>query len=167
MDLPRAHDGATDYLRLETQATPDGWRVRVVMQGELDSQTCPLLVDAVADLLTRPLLDRIEFDLAGLTFIDAAGVRSLLRCEAAAGRAGIRVEARNATPAVVHILDIVGLARHFGFRDAAADASEHAQPEADGVDDMMMWSIRARRQAHDTCRRAQDAVRRSSQLRDA
>lgn len=167
MDFPRAHDDATEYLQLDTRATSDGWRVRVDMQGELDSQTCPLLIDAVNELLGRPLLDRIEFDLGGLSFIDAAGVRSLLQCEAAAERAGVRLEALHATPAVVHILDIVGVAHHFGFRDAAADASGHAQGEADGVDDMMMWSIRARRQAHDICRRAQDAVRRSSLLRDA
>jgi anti-anti-sigma factor len=115
VDHPRRIDHTSDYLRVDAQPTGDGRRVRLVAQGELDSQTSALLSAAVNDLVTRPRPGSIVLDLGKLTFIDAAGVRCLLQCEAAAGRNGVRLEPGDAHPAVVRILDIVGLARHFGF----------------------------------------------------
>jgi len=159
MDYPRIDTGL-EYLRLDLHPTDDGWRVRLVVHGELDSQTSQMLVSAVTELVTRPLLDRVVLDLGDLTFIDAAGVRSLLQCEAAAERNGVRLEPRDPTPAVVRILDIVGLTRHFGF-----GAPGEAQSD-DDVDDLMTRALRVRRQAHDMCLRAQYALRTSSMLRD-
>jgi anti-anti-sigma factor len=163
MEFPHTHQPVPDYLRLDAHPTADGWRVRLDVHGELDSQTSSTLLAAVTDLVARPPLDQIVLDLGKLTFIDAAGIRCLLQCEAVAERNGVGFEPRDASPAVVRILDIVGLAAHFGFEDRAQEASgDHA----DQVDDLMIWSLRARRQAHDICLRAQHAVRTSSMLRD-
>jgi anti-anti-sigma factor len=168
MDQPRITDHASDYLRVDSQPTGDERRVRLVAQGELDSQTSTLLIAAVNDLVTRrlpdrPLPDSIVLDLGKLTFIDAAGVRCLLQCETVAGHNGVRLEPGVAHPAVVRILDIVGLARHFGFVSSGHEAN---RLDADEVDELLTWSLRARRQAHDICLRAWQARQRSTLLRD-
>jgi anti-anti-sigma factor len=150
-----------DYLRLATYPDRNGRRVRLAVSGELDCQTAPRLRTSVTETLDRRRLERLQLDLSNLTFIDAAGVRCLLECEREASRAGVCLIVRNVMPAVLRILEIVDLAGHFGLA-AGRVGPEHT----DSLEELQAWSIRARRQAFDTCARAHDAVRRSHRLRD-
>jgi anti-sigma B factor antagonist len=168
MGHPHPVDRISDYLQLEARRAADGRCACVTVRGELDSQTAPLLAEVVGHLLDEPPIGRVELDLAGLAFIDAAGIRCLLQCESAVDRTGAHFDVRDPTPETVRILHIVGLARHFGF-DPFADGRPGGVPprDPDQADELLAWSTRVRRTAHDTCRRAQDAMKRSSGLRDA
>ncbi|MFH8387616.1 STAS domain-containing protein [Kitasatospora sp. NPDC018058] len=65
-----------DLLRTRTGVCQD--TASVSLEGELDIATAPLVSDAVAQALAaRP--QRLELDVAALTFCDAAGVRALLQ----------------------------------------------------------------------------------------
>jgi anti-anti-sigma factor len=75
---PRAY-AAHDALRVEVH--PEGDRVRVAAVGELDIATSPGLEDKLREL-QQGGVDRVLLDLRRLTFIDCAGLRSLLRAQA-------------------------------------------------------------------------------------
>ncbi|WP_188305434.1 STAS domain-containing protein [Streptomyces sp. CBMA123] len=63
---------------LRTRATMCRDTASVSLEGELDIATTPLVGDAVARAIAaRP--HRLDLDVAGLTFCDAAGVRALLQ----------------------------------------------------------------------------------------
>jgi anti-sigma B factor antagonist len=52
-------------------------RVVVTLAGEIDAASTPALDGALVAL--RPLVGRLQFDLSDVTFMDSAGLRSLLR----------------------------------------------------------------------------------------
>jgi anti-sigma B factor antagonist len=82
----------------------------IVIRGELDAATAPLL----ARRLTQILADepqRLVFDMAGVGFIDCAAARLI----AGTGRClpvGRRPVIRRPSPAVRRMLELTGLAAH-------------------------------------------------------
>ena len=71
----------------------DRGRVRVVVAGELDLVTGPVLQRHVDGALGRERPE-IEVDLSGVTFIDVRGVNVLVAGHAAAAEAGTRFVVR-------------------------------------------------------------------------
>jgi anti-sigma B factor antagonist len=88
--------------------TPAGpGRVTAVVTGDIDIVTAPhvqaTLRDAIGDHRSRSL----TIDIAGVAFLDAAGMTALIRTYRHAGTVDIRLI--NARPAVVRVLAIAGL----------------------------------------------------------
>jgi|SRR5947209_4282699 len=82
--------------------------VRLILKGEVDLATVATLAAAIeeAERLRPPTL---VLDAADLTFIDASGVRVLVRAARHARRAGRRLTLCNPRPPVARMLAIVGI----------------------------------------------------------
>ncbi|KDN22590.1 STAS domain-containing protein [Amycolatopsis rifamycinica] len=81
--------------------------VTVVVSGELDLATVPLLKTTVREVLAaRPW--RLTIDLTAVTFCGSTGLRALVVLDAAAGEAGTRVAIRP-TAAIRRLLRITRL----------------------------------------------------------
>jgi anti-sigma B factor antagonist len=75
--------------------------------GELDLSTAPLLAEAIHDRLG--LDGDLVLDLSELTFIDSAGIRSLLDASHQLQGRG-RLVLRSPTAAVSRVFEVVGIA---------------------------------------------------------
>jgi anti-sigma B factor antagonist len=97
--------------------SPDGWTVT----GEIDSGTCASLAEAFTD--TGRLSGRtIEVDLAGVSFIDSSGLRTLLELAQRSAATGGRVEIRNPSRTVKRLLAMTQLGSTFGLSDCDRSA---------------------------------------------
>ncbi|MDR7276455.1 STAS domain-containing protein [Catenuloplanes atrovinosus] len=105
-------DIPVDYLHVDvlTVARREGRLVRLAVTGELDRDSVSLLEAAFARVCTPPAGEVIEIDARGLTFLDAAGARGLVRCHEAARDAGIRMVLRDPSPWVLRVLTVLGVA---------------------------------------------------------
>ena len=82
----------------------------IVIRGELDPATTPLLARRLAQILADGP-KRLVFDMAGVGFIDCAAARLIV----GTGRClplGRRLVIRRPSPAVRRILELTGLAAH-------------------------------------------------------
>jgi anti-anti-sigma factor len=123
MALARFTGFEADYLHVDTVPSMDDRQIRIILRGEADANTAPMVHAAVIRALVPPLPDVLELDLDALSFIDAAAVRCLLRCRAAADEAGVRMLLRDPAPEIMHVLDILDLTGRFGIIVDAADDS--------------------------------------------
>lgn len=109
-------DGLT--VRIEQSATT----TTIVLGGQLDLASTGALDDAARSLgaLTSPLV----VDVAGVSFIDSSGLRSLMALhEASIAATGTGARLVNVGPAVHRVLQLTGLVEMFGIDPA---------PSADG-----------------------------------
>ncbi|MGW5265915.1 STAS domain-containing protein [Microbispora sp. NPDC004025] len=88
---------------------------RIIACGEIDIGTAGHLYRAVLDVLRRQRPDRIEVDLARVTFLDASGVRALLMSRDAAAEVGCRLTVVEPGRMARRVLEIVGLLETFGL----------------------------------------------------
>lgn len=92
----------------------------VVLRGDLDPVTMPLLVRRLAQVLAdRPR--HLVLDLAGVTFLDCASARLI----AGTGRHlpdGVRPAVRSPSPAARRVLELTGLADHLDTGGAGLPA---------------------------------------------
>ncbi|MEU6411791.1 STAS domain-containing protein [Microbispora sp. NPDC046933] len=88
---------------------------RVIACGEIDMSTAGQLHEGVLGVLRRQRPSRIEVDLAGVTFLDAAGIGALVMSRAAAARVGCRLTVVNPRPMGYRLLQVVGLLEAFGL----------------------------------------------------
>ncbi|MBV9312847.1 MAG: STAS domain-containing protein [Pseudonocardia sp.] len=99
-----------DQLVVHTQR--DGTRVLVTCQGEIDLATCDQLYYCVIGCVTDRRTRRIQIDLAGVTFLSAAGLRSLLRLYEAAQERGKTIGFDRIPPLVQLVLAVTGFDQH-------------------------------------------------------
>jgi len=94
-------------MALNVRVTEDRSFSRTVhLDGRLDSETVTLLDDELSRIADAPV-DVVVFDLADLTYISSAGLRSIFGTrQALAARSG-RIVLLNARPQVQKVLDIV------------------------------------------------------------
>lgn len=78
----------------------------LTVAGELDISAAPELIAAVREACGTGF-DLLVVDTGGVTFVDAAGLRGLLGGYHPAVVSAVRF--RNASPAVVRLLDMVGM----------------------------------------------------------
>ena len=97
--------------------TADARTVRIAVTGELDELAARPLQQAVLDALRRHRPRNITIDLRGVTFLDTAGVTTLIQSRADAGQLDCRLTLRNPQPLVYRALHIVGLLTPFGLQD--------------------------------------------------
>ena len=89
--------------------------VRIAVTGELDEFGARPLQQAVLDALRRHRPRNITIDLRGVTFLDTAGVTTLIQSRADAGQLDCRLTLSNPQPPVYRVLHIVGLLTPFGL----------------------------------------------------
>jgi anti-anti-sigma factor len=98
---PDAESSTT--VEIDTQVDPSGTQI-VTLRGELDSSNATSLVAAVASITAqRP--QRLIFDLAGLSFMDSAGIAVLINTATKTS-----VSLRNPSPIIRRVLGATGLA---------------------------------------------------------
>lgn len=95
----------------------DGKSRSVALAGELDLAAAPVVLNGLAGL--SPQGD-VLIDLAGLTFIDAAGLGTLVRVRNAQLENGFRLHLVRAKPAVTRVFELGGLAGLLGTRSSEA-----------------------------------------------
>jgi anti-anti-sigma factor len=88
---------------------------RMVVSGEIDALTAAQLQKAVVDVLRHQRPAGIEMDLSGVTFLDSAGIRALVLCQADARQVECQITLTNPQPIVYRTLQITGLLEHFGL----------------------------------------------------
>ena len=110
------------------QPYPDGMTVQAVtsaesctvtVRGDVDTDSAPDLRACLLDVLARPDVSAVELDLTGVTFLDSAGLTTLVIAHQAAQEAERVLRMRCGTAwAVVRPLEITGLTTIFTIVDA-------------------------------------------------
>jgi anti-sigma B factor antagonist len=99
------HRPATDLLTIEvSQPAP---LARITVSGEIDSSSAPLLRDRLDTLLESPLSE-LTIDLAGVTFLDSAGLCVLAAAHRRVG-SDVALRVLASSRAVIRPLQITGL----------------------------------------------------------
>ena len=99
----------TEEPRLDFADDVDG---ALLLTGEIDSYTAPELSERLAGDPPVEVLD-----LAGVTFIDSSGLRTLLAATRRASQLGTVVRLRNVRPTVRRMLEITGTADQFEIEE--------------------------------------------------
>ena len=87
---------------------------RVLVAGEVDAISAGALREAVREVVRTERPRRIEMDLGDVTFLDSAGIRSLVYCHGDARQAGCEFVLADMSRVVHRVLDISGLLEFFG-----------------------------------------------------
>lgn len=109
--------GLSTWPSFSAVARSDGKTYRIHVVGEVDMATAPqlkiTLLDAIESLAPP---HEIRIDLAGVTFLDAAGVAALIAGRDAAQCCGVGFTVENARGIVRRVLDILGLSQLLQLR---------------------------------------------------
>jgi anti-sigma B factor antagonist len=93
---------------------PERDRVRVAPAGELDLATAPQLEQAIRELLDAGF-EHVIVDLTELDFLDASGLRALLRLQASSADGAFQFELKPGPPSVQRIFELSGTTDVFIF----------------------------------------------------
>jgi anti-sigma B factor antagonist len=110
--VARPHPDALAVRLVAPEGPRDGpgrtTEVVVVVCGEVDMATAPLVVAAATDALaSRPR--RLVIDLAAVTFLDSSGVHGLVVASQQADELGVGYEVRHPSAPSRKVLDLMGL----------------------------------------------------------
>jgi anti-anti-sigma factor len=86
----------------------DGAAARVVATGEVDAATAHLLPDSLNTALADGV-STVVIDLAGVHYLDSAGVGALVQAHNRTTARGARLSVANPQPMVRRVLEVVGL----------------------------------------------------------
>jgi anti-anti-sigma factor len=114
---------APDSLLVDVNGSDDAPVQRIAVAGEVDMLSAPAVQEAVVDVLHRRHPRRIEIDLRGVTFLDSAGIRTLLICHDDAEQENCSLTVVDPHPRVYRVLQITGLLGHFAVT-TESDASD-------------------------------------------
>jgi len=95
-------------LRIDTSCPTPG-TVRVAVAGEIDMSTADMLHAGLLGVLSALPPERIEVDLAGVTFMDCSALTVLVVAGNAAARTGCQLRITNPQPIVRRVLGLTGL----------------------------------------------------------
>jgi stage II sporulation protein AA (anti-sigma F factor antagonist) len=108
----------------------DGGVAQVTLTGELTEAARRPLVRALTDLLLeRHHLGRVELHLAGVSFMNSAGMAVLVQLERMAAPRGVEVALVDPPVAVVRPLQLSGLWHRFPIVGEVAGAESSERPE--------------------------------------
>ena len=94
------------------EATADGARTLVALEGEIDAYTSPRLTQGFAEL--GDVAGRhVVVDLAGVGFVDSAGLSALVASLQALREDGGAVSLRSVSRQLTKLFEITGLSRMF------------------------------------------------------
>ena len=94
----------------------DGDRCRLVLRGELDLASAPLLEAALREA-EHGGVRHVELDLNDLEFIDSTGLHLLIRASQAAESNGHTFALRGRNPRVQRLFELTGTGDRFTFVD--------------------------------------------------
>ena len=107
-----------DAGALVVRTVPGSDGCTVVISGEIDTRSAPVLGDRLHELLQHPGDTPLELDLRQVTFLDSAGLTTLVGAHRAAEAAGRVLRMRcGTTRAVLRPLQITGLTTVFTLVD--------------------------------------------------
>jgi anti-anti-sigma factor len=124
-DLPgRVTDMADLPLTIEQHADApnelDGARgstVVLVLTGDLDPHTAPMLSDAVSEHVDKGVVN-LTLDLRGLEFVDSSGLRVIIATHRDLADASGRLTLRAPTESTRRLLEVTGLLDQLDIEDA-------------------------------------------------
>ena len=111
--IPRDH--SSPRLRIDDAQPAGDGSVRVRLAGELDRDETGRLEARVAEVVRQHAPAPIHLDATRVTFVDSAGLSSLLACRDITERAGSQLSIPLASPAVFQVLEITELLTVFGL----------------------------------------------------
>jgi anti-sigma B factor antagonist len=129
-------------------------QIRLRLTGELNCFTTELLADSVNGAVRDTPCELIELDVAGVRFIDSAGIRGLLHRRAEAERAGCRLVLVNPTEWVRRVLRATGLLETFGVPDAGGVPARRSSYKPRDPAILIAESAAIRRRARETRQQA-------------
>ncbi|MEQ4306142.1 STAS domain-containing protein [Plantactinospora sp. B6F1] len=88
---------------------PQPATARLSAAGEIDLATAPMLRDQLLTLLRDRAPAVLIVDLAGVAFLDCAGIRALVGVRNAAGETGCQMRVTGPQPFVRRVLEVTGL----------------------------------------------------------
>ena len=95
---------------MEIRPYPDGFgTVRVALEGELDLATADECQERLVGLMSIAGTREVILDLAGLTFVDCAGLRAFVVARSAGVHAGVHVRIEQPQAIVGCVLRTTGL----------------------------------------------------------
>lgn len=100
-------EGASNDPTFDVSIRREGTGAVIELVGELDLHEAKRLEAAMSDVLADPIVV-VDVDARQLTFIDSAGIRSILLARADADSRGITFRLSGVSPAVQRILEIAG-----------------------------------------------------------
>jgi anti-anti-sigma factor len=95
-------------LSIDTRCPSPG-TARVAVAGEIDLSTADLLRARLLTVLSALRPQRLEVDLAAVTFLDCSGITVLVVAGNIAARTGCQLRITNPQPIVRRVLDLTGL----------------------------------------------------------
>jgi anti-sigma B factor antagonist len=122
--LPELWQLADSRAMTAVTVPEDADGVRLVLMGDLDSESAGPVHRAVLNAVREYRPTRIVLHLSEVEFLDAAGVRSLLASRADAARVGCKLIICRAMPSVRGVLEATGLLEVFGVHDHGDPAGE-------------------------------------------
>jgi anti-sigma B factor antagonist len=102
---------------LDASLRLDGVRSVVELFGEVDVAAAPDVVALASAALTRPDLQTLVLDMGHVDFMDSSGIGALIQIRHLCDDYGATLELRDVGERVHEVLDITGLAEHFGVTD--------------------------------------------------
>lgn len=113
---PSYFDPSDDQdLLMQVDHDRDTAVVRMVVAGEVDSISCRQLQQTFTDAVRRHRPAAVVVDVRGVTFLDSAGIRTLVTCRDEAQQAGCDLALVEVPRMVYRVLSISGLLEHFGL----------------------------------------------------
>lgn len=114
--------------RMQSDVTQHPNAVVITLTGELDAHTAPKLRTLLAEqLLAGP--GNLVLDLAGLSFVDSAGLAALISADKGTRRAGMRLVLASPRPPVRKVLTLTGLDAVLSTVESVDVALELLAPE--------------------------------------
>ena len=98
----------------DVTVTRDGETVTVAVHGEVDLSTCETLEKALSEAMVTPAA-RVVVDVDEVGFLDSTGVRALIAGWRQAEARQLSFEVRNASPQLLKIFRVTGVADVFGL----------------------------------------------------
>lgn len=89
------------------------------LHGDLDAECAPALTRHLLDLMTEPI-ESLTLDLAGVTFMDSAGLGVLAIVSKRAKQGGVRFAVCDVPPVVDRLFQVVGMTTVFDIVDRDA-----------------------------------------------
>jgi len=130
-DSPRPDKGGTAGLlpsgRVSVSSAPSGDPTPVAVHGELDFASRRQVRDQLGEALAASS-GGLELDLSGLTFCDCGGLNVLLELRHRALSQGKAVTIQAADPAIVRLLDLVGVQELFSPPQARCAEPRRREP---------------------------------------
>lgn len=89
--------------------------VTLRVRGELDFHTAVRLRATITALLNKGGINTIALDASDVTFLDSAGVGTLVVAGRISGAVGVQLQVTTASPIVARVLNVTGVADVLGL----------------------------------------------------